>query len=196
MIVMRQSALLFSLLALVSCAEEATPSSDLLATGTPECAIDAQCADQVCWRFADYDPECGGSVCSLECDTDRNCRDAAEGAGAPSPDEAHCGSDGRCVLLDTGLAAFLCIRPQPECSVAADCGYNTVDSEWSCNSGSCFQSDGVENPCMDDTGCPSADFCYLDPELNRDLGVCVPEQCRSGGDCPLDDGGIIFIDLG
>ena len=196
MILTRQSALLLSLLALVSCGEEAAPASDLLATGTPECILDTECAGQVCWRFADYDPECGGSVCSLECHTDGDCRDAAEVAGAPNADGARCGSDGRCVLLETGLAAFLCIRPQPECRVAADCGYDTVDSVWSCNSGTCFQGDGVANPCMEDTDCPAEAFCYLDPGLNRDLGVCVPERCRSGGDCPLDDGGIIFIDLG
>jgi hypothetical protein len=78
--------------------------------GSGGCTSDTDCASNVCWDFAEYDPLCGGTVCSVSCTTDAECVDAARTAGATSPDGAACGSDGRCDLVSTGLpgAAFVC----------------------------------------------------------------------------------------
>ena len=80
-------------------------------TGTPNCLVDDECEEGVCWDLKEYDPACDGSVCSLECATDADCQEAAEAAEAPLPEEARCGLDVRCDFLNTGLAIFVCIRP-------------------------------------------------------------------------------------
>jgi hypothetical protein len=73
-----------------------------------DCTDDAECQSGVCWDFADYDPLCFGAVCSGECRTDDDCIQLATDAGAQSPEGAHCGDDGRCDLVGTGLGTFAC----------------------------------------------------------------------------------------
>lgn len=72
------------------------------------CETDDDCPTRVCWNFNDYDSLCGGTVCSTDCESDQDCIDAAQAAGAASPDAANCGSDGLCDLVGTGLGSFQC----------------------------------------------------------------------------------------
>ncbi len=88
-------------------ASDATADASL-ATGAAGCTSDAQCAEGVCWDFADYDSLCGGTVCSLSCTTTAECVSAATTAGASSPSAATCGSDGKCDFVSTGLGTFFC----------------------------------------------------------------------------------------
>ena len=79
-----------------------------LPTGTTGCTSDAECASNVCWDFSDYDPYCGGTICSEMCATTADCVAAATAARASSPDRATCGSDNRCDFVGTGLGPFYC----------------------------------------------------------------------------------------
>lgn len=72
-------------------------------TGMGGCSSDAECEGGACWDFSDYDSFCFGTVCSVPCSTDAECRDAAAGAGASSPDRATCEDDGKCNLMSAGL---------------------------------------------------------------------------------------------
>ncbi len=81
---------------------------ELLSTGVSDCERDDQCEAGVCWDFQDYDSLCGGSVCSLACETDFDCQAAADEAGGSDPAAARCGDDGTCVLVGTGLGFFVC----------------------------------------------------------------------------------------
>jgi hypothetical protein len=85
-----------------------------LPTGA-ECRMDAQCLSGVCWDFNAYDECCGGTVCSGTCETDRDCLGLAQAAGAPNPEGASCGVDGRCDLVGTGLGSFVCAGGGPMC---------------------------------------------------------------------------------
>ncbi len=69
---------------------------------------DGQCTTGVCWDFADYDPFCGGSTCSISCVTDTDCQNAFAAAGAPFPQNATCGFDHRCDPIGSGFGAFFC----------------------------------------------------------------------------------------
>jgi hypothetical protein len=73
-----------------------------------DCAIDTDCSSNVCWNFHDYDPWCGGAVCSELCTTDQQCVNVFIAAGAPNPSGAFCGFDGRCDPMGTGMGAFFC----------------------------------------------------------------------------------------
>jgi len=84
-----------------------------------------------------------------------------------------------------------------ECETPADCGYNTVDMVWFCNDGWCDHGDNPWGLCPDGPPCQDDEFCYFDPILSdppEDGGLCVPNRCAVGGDCILDDGGIIYIE--
>lgn len=78
-----------------------------LPTGS-DCNEDSDCASGVCWDFADYDPFCGGTACSVECVSDDECFEAFDAANAPNPEESFCGEDGRCWVQGTGFGAFFC----------------------------------------------------------------------------------------
>jgi|GEM_PF-4316625 len=78
-----------------------------LAFGTG-CGTDEQCQSGVCWDWADYDPWCGGMICSDRCESDEQCWEWADIAGASDPAGAACGEDGLCVLVGTGLGDFWC----------------------------------------------------------------------------------------
>ena len=73
-----------------------------------ECTDNNECASGVCWDFANYDPWCGGAVCSDRCETTEACIDLAFFAGAGSPDGARCGEDGLCDFVGASLGAFWC----------------------------------------------------------------------------------------
>ena len=72
------------------------------------CTGDAQCASGICWDFHDYDPWCGGAVCSISCTTTQQCIDAFTTAGAADPNASGCGADSRCTVIGTGFGAFWC----------------------------------------------------------------------------------------
>ena len=72
------------------------------------CTDDADCMTGVCWDFADYDPLCFGTACSLNCVSDIECVNAMALAGAPNPMASSCGFDGRCSTLGTGFGAYAC----------------------------------------------------------------------------------------
>jgi hypothetical protein len=72
------------------------------------CAEDNECESGVCWDFADYDPWCGGAVCSITCVTNLDCELAFGAAGAPDPAGATCGYDLRCDPVGSGIGAFWC----------------------------------------------------------------------------------------
>lgn len=76
--------------------------------GDTGCSADDQCDTGVCWDFADYDPLCGGSTCSIECVSHSDCQSAFASAGAPNASAAQCGTDGRCDPIGTGFGAFFC----------------------------------------------------------------------------------------
>ena len=73
-----------------------------------DCIADNECSTGVCWDYADYDPFCGGAVCSIACAGDDDCVKAFENAGADTPDAASCGGDGRCDPRGTGFGLFFC----------------------------------------------------------------------------------------
>ena len=73
-----------------------------------ECTDDAECISGLCWDFADYDPWCGGAVCSDRCEDDGICIEYAAMAGASSPEDALCGFDGLCNFVSAGLGSFWC----------------------------------------------------------------------------------------
>jgi hypothetical protein len=87
--------------------EDAGTTGPLTPVGM-ECRADGDCESGVCWDFADYDRACYGTICSGECESDDDCIALATDAGAPSPELATCGDDGRCDLVGTGLGAFVC----------------------------------------------------------------------------------------
>ncbi|MBW2461846.1 MAG: hypothetical protein JRH11_09375 [Deltaproteobacteria bacterium] len=89
-------------------ADSGPDTAGLLATGTSGCTTDDQCVEGVCWDFHDYDSLCGGTVCSTTCTVQADCQTAASDAGAGSPVDASCGSDGRCNFMGTGLGSFFC----------------------------------------------------------------------------------------
>ena len=72
------------------------------------CTANADCATGLCWDFSDYDMFCGGKICSDMCTTDTDCQDKASAAGASSPADAQCLSDGTCDLVGAGIGAFFC----------------------------------------------------------------------------------------
>ena len=86
-----------------------TGTGGTLPLGTA-CSQDNDCASNVCWDFADYDPFCFGAVCSVECTYDIDCENAFAAGGAPSPAGAICGSDNRCDPVGAGVGAFACAR--------------------------------------------------------------------------------------
>jgi len=73
-----------------------------------ECQEDVQCTTGVCWDWHDYDPGCFGAVCSGACESHEDCVALANDAGAFYPEQAICGDDGLCVLLETGLGEWVC----------------------------------------------------------------------------------------
>ena len=75
-----------------------------------DCVDDIDCVTGVCWDFNDYDPYCGGAVCSALCVTDQDCINAFTAGGAPYPMSVTCGGDGRCDPLASGFGAFFCAR--------------------------------------------------------------------------------------
>jgi len=86
-----------------------TTPPGILPIGDP-CSDDNQCATGVCWDFSDYDPLCFGAVCSDSCITHQDCINAFNAAGAPFPQGATCGLDGRCDPVSSGFGAFACAR--------------------------------------------------------------------------------------
>jgi hypothetical protein len=87
---------------------EPSPAPGVLEIGTP-CASDSACASGVCYDYADYDPFCGGTACSVCCETNQDCEDAMQAAGAPQPGNSFCLADGRCDMVGTGLGGpFFC----------------------------------------------------------------------------------------
>jgi hypothetical protein len=73
------------------------------------CPQDSACESGVCYDFADYDALCGGTACSVCCETDEDCVDAMQAAGAPFPAQTFCLADGRCDMVGTGLGGpFFC----------------------------------------------------------------------------------------
>ncbi len=73
-----------------------------------DCMADNDCMSGVCWDFADYDPFCGGAICSVGCKDNQDCVDAFGAVGAPAANNVTCGMDNRCVALESGLGAFFC----------------------------------------------------------------------------------------
>lgn len=67
------------------------------------CDQDRDCATFLCWDFKAHDPMCGGKYCSAPCSSDQECIDLADAAGAPTPNDAFCGTDDQCNLVTTGL---------------------------------------------------------------------------------------------
>ena len=72
------------------------------------CSGAAECFSGICWDFADYDPWCGGAVCSDRCEDEGYCIELAAKAGASSPQGAACGADGLCDFVGAGLGDFWC----------------------------------------------------------------------------------------
>ena len=72
------------------------------------CVEDNECESGVCWDFYDYDPYCGGAVCSITCVITQDCIDAFTVAGAADPNASGCGGDFRCTPIGTGFGAFWC----------------------------------------------------------------------------------------
>jgi len=72
------------------------------------CDTNTDCQTGVCWDFHDHDMLCAGKVCSTACTADAQCVDAASKHGAIGASNAHCGSDGLCDLVGTGLGTFSC----------------------------------------------------------------------------------------
>lgn len=81
------------------------------------------------------------------------------------------------------------------CETPADCGYNTVEMSWHCFGGECSHSDHPRGICPDGLPCAADEFCYRGDQPPEYGGVCVPDRCSEGGDCLLDDGGIIYIEV-
>ncbi len=73
-----------------------------------ECTQNQDCISGVCWNFADYDPWCGGAVCSDRCEDTEYCVELAFEAGAGDPTGALCGEDGLCDFVGAGLGDFWC----------------------------------------------------------------------------------------
>ncbi len=97
----------------ISCSPACTLNLSLCANATLDlgdenCTLDAECTTGVCWDFADYDPFCGGSVCSSNCVNDQQCQNVFAAAGAPFPQNVACGPDGRCDPIGSGFGAFFC----------------------------------------------------------------------------------------
>ena len=97
----------------ISCTQACTFNLSLCANATLDlgdenCTLDAECTTGVCWDFADYDPFCGGSVCSATCVNDIQCENLFAAARAPFPAGAVCGPDGRCNPMGSGFGAFFC----------------------------------------------------------------------------------------
>ena len=92
-----------------SAAPDATfDAAGRMATGTPSCTMDSECAENVCWDFNDFDEYCGGTVCSRACTGDAECVTAATAASAANPENASCASDNTCDFVGTGLGLFVC----------------------------------------------------------------------------------------
>jgi len=87
--------------------DDDTVDPPFLQTGMT-CTDNAECLSGICWDWADYDPWCGGAVCSDRCEGDEECWDWADAAGANSPESAVCGDDSLCVFISTGLGDFWC----------------------------------------------------------------------------------------
>ncbi|MBW2465543.1 MAG: hypothetical protein JRH11_28105, partial [Deltaproteobacteria bacterium] len=79
-----------------------------MATGTPSCTMDSDCAENVCWDYNDFDEYCGGTICSRACTGDAECVTSATAASAPNPENATCASDDTCDFVGTGLGAWVC----------------------------------------------------------------------------------------
>lgn len=79
----------------------------VLPTGDP-CDADSDCASGVCWDWADYVPECGGTACSASCQSDEECEQLILDANGENPAGAFCGKDGRCWMQGTGFGQYFC----------------------------------------------------------------------------------------
>ena len=82
---------------------DVSPTPGMLPIGSPCNGLDSACESGVCYDFADYDPFCGGTACSVCCATDDDCVAAMQAAGAPQPGNSFCLADGRCDMVGTGL---------------------------------------------------------------------------------------------
>ncbi|MGB5811651.1 MAG: hypothetical protein WBG86_14030 [Polyangiales bacterium] len=84
----------------------------------------------------------------------------------------------------------------PQCVTPADCGFNTVEMTRTCDLGECGHVDHPRGLCPDGLPCNEDEFCYVDASFaDPDMqGVCVPDRCEGGGECVLDDGGVILIE--
>ena len=87
--------------------DDDTIDPPLLGVGM-ECTDDFDCSSGICWDFAEYDPWCGGAVCSERCEETELCVELAFSVGADSPEGAWCGDDGLCNFVGAGLGAFWC----------------------------------------------------------------------------------------
>ncbi len=87
--------------------DDDTVDPPLLPIGA-ECTENWDCSSGVCWDFADYDPWCGGAVCSDRCEDTDFCIELAFVADADSPTGAWCGEDGLCDFTGAGLGDFWC----------------------------------------------------------------------------------------
>ena len=52
-----------------------------------ECWTHPDCESGVCWTWSSVDPACLGNMCSLACQTDQDCADAADQIKARKPDD-------------------------------------------------------------------------------------------------------------
>ena len=83
------------------------------------------------------------------------------------------------------------------CNAPADCGLNTVEMTRTCDDGACGHVDHPLGMCPNGLMCDENEFCYRDPAFASKPemgGVCVPDRCNGGGECLLEDGGIILIE--
>lgn len=88
--------------------DAAVDAAGRMATGTPSCTMDSECAENVCWDYNDVDRFCGGTICSRACTGDAECIAAATAASADRPERASCGSGNTCDFVGTGLGLWVC----------------------------------------------------------------------------------------